>query len=214
VKKSGAAESILSASHAGAAAPRFNVTPPDPVNDPAAPTGAAPTAKDITPAAAPAGIPREPLPGEAGATVPFTARSLGWSLAAPGLAGFGWWLALAYWRARATDPLRPRREARVRLAAHLAALTRARPGEHRAPRAPDDLGSRPDRQLAYKETLASIEEFLASSDEMNRQVYMLMDVVGMEKEEVAEKLDLTIPALKARLHRIRYALREHLGSAA
>jgi RNA polymerase sigma-70 factor (ECF subfamily) len=79
---------------------------------------------------------------------------------------------------------------------------------------PDDLGSRPDRQLAYKETLASIEEFLASSDEMNRQVYMLMDVVGMEKEEVAEKLDLTIPALKARLHRIRYALREHLGSAA
>jgi DNA-directed RNA polymerase specialized sigma24 family protein len=36
----------------------------------------------------------------------------------------------------------------------------------------------------------------------------------MEKEEVAEKLDLTIPALKARLHRIRYALREHLGSAA
>lgn len=118
---------------AGAAAPRFNVTPPDPANDPAAPTGAAPTAKDITPAAAPAGIPREPLPGEAGATVPFTARSLGWSLAAPGLAGFGWWLALAYRRARATDPLRPRREARVRLAAHLAALTRARPGEHRAP---------------------------------------------------------------------------------
>lgn len=118
---------------AGAAAPRFNVTPPDPANDPAAPTGAAPPAKDVTPAAAPAGIPREPLPGEAGATVPFTARSLGWSLAAPGLAGFGWWLALAYWRARATDPLRPRREARARLAGHLAALTRARPGEHRAP---------------------------------------------------------------------------------
>ncbi len=118
---------------AGAPVPRFNVTPPDPANDPASPAVAAPPAREVTPAAAPAGIPRDPLAGEARATMPFTARSLGWSLAAPGLAVFAWWLALAYGRARASDPLRPRREARARLAGHLAALARAGSGERRGP---------------------------------------------------------------------------------
>ncbi len=79
---------------------------------------------------------------------------------------------------------------------------------------PDDPNTRPDKQLAYQETLATIENFLSTSDDINRQVYVLMDIIGMEKEEVAEKLDLTIPALKARLHRIRYALREHLTEPA
>jgi RNA polymerase sigma-70 factor (ECF subfamily) len=78
---------------------------------------------------------------------------------------------------------------------------------------PDDPASRPDRQYAYRQTLGSIASFLSDSDEVNRQVYVMMDVMGMEKEEVAERLDLTIPALKARLHRIRYALREHLSEA-
>ncbi len=117
---------------AGATAPRFNVTPPDTTIDPAAPAAPAPPAKEVAPAATPAGIPRDPLAGEARATLPFSARSLAWSLAAPGLAVFSWWLVLAYQRARKTDPLRPRREARARVAGHLAALGRARPGEHRA----------------------------------------------------------------------------------
>ncbi len=79
---------------------------------------------------------------------------------------------------------------------------------------PDDLNSRPDRQYAYNETVTAIQEFLANSDETNRRVYLMMDVEGMEKEEVAEELDLTVPALKARLHRIRFALREHLSQPA
>ncbi|MFZ9745228.1 MAG: BatD family protein [Opitutaceae bacterium] len=117
----------------GAPVPRFNVTPPDPANDPGAAAVAAPAPREVTPAAAPAGIPRDPLAGEARAAIPFTARSLGWALAAPGLAVFAWWLALAYRRARNTDPLRPRRVARARLAGHLAALARAGAGDRRGP---------------------------------------------------------------------------------
>jgi RNA polymerase sigma-70 factor (ECF subfamily) len=79
---------------------------------------------------------------------------------------------------------------------------------------PDDLNSRPDKQYSYQETVRAIDSFLRDSDDINRRVYMMMDVEGMEKEEVAEQLDLTIPALKARLHRIRYALREHLSQPA
>lgn len=78
---------------------------------------------------------------------------------------------------------------------------------------PDDLNSRPDRQLACQQTLDAIAGFLATTDETNRAVYLAMDVEGLSKEEVAQQLDLTIPALKARLHRVRYALRDHLTAA-
>jgi DNA-directed RNA polymerase specialized sigma24 family protein len=37
-----------------------------------------------------------------------------------------------------------------------------------------------------------------------------MEVEGKDKEEVAEKLDLTVPAVKTRLHRLRVSLRERL----
>lgn len=79
---------------------------------------------------------------------------------------------------------------------------------------PDNPHDRPDQQYAYRRTLEQIQDFLESTDEMNRAVYLAMDVDGLSKEEVAEQLDLTIPALKARLHRVRYALREHLGQPA
>lgn len=75
---------------------------------------------------------------------------------------------------------------------------------------PDDPNARPDKQLACEQTKALIQDFLNNSDETNRRIYLAMDVEGLTKEEVAAQLDLTIPALKARLHRIRFALREHL----
>jgi hypothetical protein len=88
---------------------------------PAAPPGGT-TAKIPTP---PNGIPRDPLPGASSASVPLSARSLTLLLALPffGLLIFWGWLALR--RARATDPVRPRREARTRLAATLAHLRTA-----------------------------------------------------------------------------------------
>lgn len=72
----------------------------------------------------------------------------------------------------------------------------------------DDGAARPDEAAIGRQSVDRIVDFLESSDETNRKLYLLMDVEGLSKEDVAERLDLSIPALKARLHRIRYALRD------
>jgi RNA polymerase sigma-70 factor (ECF subfamily) len=42
-------------------------------------------------------------------------------------------------------------------------------------------------------------------------VFLLKDVDGLSNEDIANALDLTVPAVKSRLHRARLALREKLG---
>ena len=44
-----------------------------------------------------------------------------------------------------------------------------------------------------------------------RVVFVLSDVEGLSNEETAKVLDLTIPAVKSRLHRSRLYLRERLS---
>lgn len=113
---------------------RVVVTVTPPPADPAAPaTPAAPAvavpglapAAPARPPEPPAAIPRDPLPGTAEAAAPWSDRTLALGFAA----SVGWlplfWLALAYRRARRTDPLRPRREARARLARRLEELRAA-----------------------------------------------------------------------------------------
>ncbi len=73
------------------------------------------------------------------------------------------------------------------------------------------LDSRPDQQLAVKRIVSEMQAFLDDCDEKNRQLYIDMEVSGISKEEVAEKLDLTVPAVKTRLHRLRVGLRERLA---
>ncbi len=72
--------------------------------------------------AAPAGIPRDPLPGAADVFAPFASRTIALLALAPFALLLVGWAALAIRRARQTDPVRPRREARDRLAATLARL--------------------------------------------------------------------------------------------
>jgi len=73
----------------------------------------------------PGGIPRDPLPGTAAAMVPFPAPTLAVLVLAPFALLLAFWGWLAVRRAQATDPLRPHREARARLAATLAAMKSA-----------------------------------------------------------------------------------------
>ncbi len=67
------------------------------------------------PAAGPLALPREPVSGTAPASAPLPPRTVLLLLLAPLAPLAVFWLALALRRARQTDPLRPRREARARL---------------------------------------------------------------------------------------------------
>ncbi|MGC4071136.1 MAG: BatD family protein [Nibricoccus sp.] len=73
----------------------------------------------LVPPGAPAAIPRDPLSGSAEAALPFTSRTLTIAALSPLLPLLAFWFILALRRAKQTDPLRPQREARVRLAATL-----------------------------------------------------------------------------------------------
>lgn len=68
----------------------------------------------------------------------------------------------------------------------------------------------PDEKLAFKDVVEIMEEYLEDSKDKNETVYVQMELDGEDKEEVADELDLTVPAVKARLHRMRVGLREKL----
>jgi hypothetical protein len=112
----------------------ITVTPPaapslsTPATNGAAPAAAADTeppaapAKPLVAPAAPAGIPRDPLPGSDLAARPLTAATFIAWLIAPLVGLVAFWVFLAWRRAAATDPLRPQREAKARLATLLAGM--------------------------------------------------------------------------------------------
>lgn len=76
---------------------------------------------------------------------------------------------------------------------------------------PDDTNTRPDEQLICRRLIDDMSTYLETVSETNRQLYLDMELDGMSKEEVAQRLDLTIPAVKTRLHRMRVGLRDHLA---
>jgi hypothetical protein len=114
------------------AAPQFNIsTQPGATAPEQAAAPAKPAAPPAVPAA-PAVLPRDPLPGGAAAGEPFDSVVLTAALLAP-VAGLGaFWFWLAWRRARATDPIRPHREARERMLALLGAMDALDPAAKRA----------------------------------------------------------------------------------
>lgn len=104
------------------AAPQFRTTPAEPATEPTAPPVAEKKLPPPTVARPPGGIPGEPLPGSAEALAPLAPRTMAINLLSSVLCLLLLWLGLAVQRARRTDPVRPRREARERLARTLAQL--------------------------------------------------------------------------------------------
>ena len=73
-----------------------------------------------------------------------------------------------------------------------------------------DWSSRPDDQLHTSEAMAIIESAVEKLPEEFKSVLILRDIEGFTNEETGELLDLSVPAVKSRLHRARLILRQRL----
>jgi len=71
----------------------------------------------------------------------------------------------------------------------------------------------PERQAAVGQTLHKLGELLLDMGELDRAVLLLVDGEGRRPAEVGPMLDLSVPAVKSRLHRARKTLREAAKAA-
>ena len=70
---------------------------------------------------------------------------------------------------------------------------------------------RPEEEALDHETHRLIEEAIAGLPEAYRDVYVLADVEGLTNPEIASILDMSVPAVKSRLHRARLLMRSALA---
>jgi RNA polymerase sigma-70 factor (ECF subfamily) len=82
-------------------------------------------------------------------------------------------------------------------------------GHHQRPIRPWSV--EPSAQILKHETQELIERAIASLPEIYRDVYVLADVEGLPNAEIAKMLDLSLPAVKSRLHRGRLLMRDALA---
>jgi RNA polymerase sigma-70 factor (ECF subfamily) len=69
----------------------------------------------------------------------------------------------------------------------------------------------PDKVAENNELRAILDNAIEKLPADYRIVFMLRDVEGLSTEETAKMVDLTIPAVKSRLHRARSFLRDQLN---
>lgn len=74
-----------------------------------------------------------------------------------------------------------------------------------------DWSSRPDLVIFSKEATEIIEKSVNELPESYRVVFHLRDVEGLSNEEVSKVLEISVPAVKSRLHRARLFLRDRLS---
>ena len=74
-----------------------------------------------------------------------------------------------------------------------------------------DWSTQPLEELLDEETAEVLAEGVAKLPEELREVFLLRDVQEQSNAEVAAELDLTVAAVKSRLHRARIFLRDRLN---
>lgn len=77
---------------------------------------------------------------------------------------------------------------------------------------PVDPGPDPERHCAQGELASQFSETLEGLPENYRTIIRLCDFEGFSGKEAAQRLGLTVSALKAQHHRARLAIRESMGS--
>jgi RNA polymerase sigma-70 factor (ECF subfamily) len=83
--------------------------------------------------------------------------------------------------------------------------------EGRKPEIPD-WSQDAERALLRGELAQHLETAIDALPREYKIVLLLRDVEGFSAEETAEMLQLSVPAVKSRLHRARVAVRDHLGN--
>jgi RNA polymerase sigma-70 factor, ECF subfamily len=84
-------------------------------------------------------------------------------------------------------------------------------GDGRASNSHRPWSIRPDQAAIDKESQELIESAIENLPEPFRDVYVLADVEGLPNAEIADMLELSVPAVKSRLHRARLAMRHRLA---
>jgi len=69
----------------------------------------------------------------------------------------------------------------------------------------------PEEQAASRELELALERAIQSLDPMYREVLVLRDVEGLTAPEVGQVLELSVEAVKSRLHRARAMVRAHIA---
>jgi RNA polymerase sigma-70 factor (ECF subfamily) len=71
-------------------------------------------------------------------------------------------------------------------------------------------GERDPGRPAAQDTSVAVNEALASLDPLDRDVFLMREVAGLSYAEVGAACDLTVAAVRSRIHRARLALRARL----
>jgi RNA polymerase sigma-70 factor (ECF subfamily) len=72
-------------------------------------------------------------------------------------------------------------------------------------------GQLPEEPVLAAEQQELIDKAINALPEPFRDVYVLADVEGLPNSTIAEMLDLSVPAVKSRLHRARLRMRDQLA---
>jgi RNA polymerase sigma-70 factor (ECF subfamily) len=84
-------------------------------------------------------------------------------------------------------------------------------GEHVPQPFPRMWSVPPDASMLQAEQHGIIEGAMATLSPKYRDVFVLADVEGLPNAEVGEMLNLSVPAVKSRLHRARMMMRDQLA---
>ena len=101
-----------------------------------------------------------------------------------------------------------KRESHVSIEQYLPEFNRN--GQHAEPFL--DWSNRPDELTTRKEAQVLVRKAIDGLSTEYKTVLILRDIEGLPSRETAEILDLTVPAVKSRLHRARLYIRGRLAS--